>query len=98
MPSTSVYIYFEPSSLATAGFEGRDELEYPVDEALQEYGLGEVTGGGSGVNGTNIDIEVTDEARLGEAITLIRRILSDLNAPMTTLIQDQYGTVYQIED
>ncbi len=38
---------------------GRDEIEDPLDEALQAAGLGEVTGGGSGIDSNNIDVEVS---------------------------------------
>ncbi|MDY6994172.1 MAG: hypothetical protein SVR94_16435 [Pseudomonadota bacterium] len=67
-------------------FEGRDEIEEPLDEALQESNLGEITGGGSGLGSINIDVEVTD---LEAGINLIRKILQNISAPESTVI-NQY--------
>jgi hypothetical protein len=64
-------------------FGGRDEVEDPLDEALQAAGIGEVTGGGTGMGISNIDIEVTDfTAGLG----IIRRVLRGLGVARSTVI------------
>ncbi len=68
-------------------FSGRDEVEDPLDEALQHAGLGEVTGGGVGMGRTNIDVEVTDAKR---GLALIRDVLQDLSVASSTVIQ-QYS-------
>ncbi len=39
---------------------GRDEIEDPLGEALAALELGEVTGGGTGLGTSNIDVEVSD--------------------------------------
>lgn len=65
-------------------FGGRDEIEDPLDEALQQAGLGEVTGGGSGMGTSNIDIEVSDPVR---ALPLIREVLRSLGVAHSTLIR-----------
>ena len=67
-------------------FESRDEIEDPLEEALQNAGLGEVTGAGSGAGIINIDIEVNDfENGLG----LIRHVLRVLGVAASTVI-NQY--------
>lgn len=68
-------------------FDGRDEVEDPLDEALQQAGLGEITGGGSGMGCANIDVEVTDAKR---GLALIRQVLRDLEVAPSTVIQ-QYS-------
>jgi hypothetical protein len=65
-------------------FGGRDEIEDPLDEALQEAGLGEVTGGGSGMGRSNIDVEVTDPQR---GLALIREVLQHLAVAPSTVIK-----------
>jgi len=67
-------------------FGGRDEIEDPLDEALQRSGLGEVTGGGSGMGVANIDVEVIEAER---GLALIRDVLRELGvAPNTIIRQD----------
>ncbi|SKA97872.1 hypothetical protein SAMN02745166_02634 [Prosthecobacter debontii] len=65
-------------------FSGRDEIEDPLDEALQAAGLGEATGGGSGRGITNIDIEVTDTQR---GLALIWDVLQTLRVAPSTIIR-----------
>jgi hypothetical protein len=77
--------------------DGRQALEDDLDDALQEAGLGEVTGGGSGIKGSNIDIEVTDVA---EAVSLIRTILKREGASADTMIRhaEPDTTIYTVYD
>lgn len=65
-------------------FGGRDEIEDPIDEALQQAELGEVTGGGTGMGRSNIDIEVTDPQR---GLALIREILRSVGVAPSTVIR-----------
>ena len=66
-------------------FDGRDEVEDPLDEALQAAQLGEVSGGGSGSGRSNIDVELVD---LERGLQLVRRVLRELRvAPSTVIIQ-----------
>ena len=66
-------------------FDGRDEVEDPLDEALQGAQLGEVSGGGSGSGSSNIDVELVD---LERGLQLVRRVLRELGvAPSTVIIQ-----------
>ena len=82
MPGT---IFFEIIlQSADFTFGGRDEVEDPLDEALQEAGLGEVTGGGSGMGRSNIDVEVTDPQR---GLALIREVLQGLGVARSTIIR-----------
>jgi len=91
-------ISFPVHSGAAMGIEGRDEIEDPIDEALREAGIGEVTGGGGGCRGFNIDVEIEDERNLAQALQIIRQVLKDLKAsPEATIIhRDGNNTRYKI--
>ncbi|RYG57310.1 hypothetical protein EON80_28405 [bacterium] len=65
-------------------FEGRDDVEEPLEEALSDAELGEVTGGGSGPDTTNIDVEVTE---LEAGLALVRKVLLEIGAAKSTEIQ-----------
>jgi hypothetical protein len=86
MATVFLEVVFEPGTLRDTGFESRDEIEDPLHETLQEAGLGEVTGGGGGIYGSNIDIEISDARRFDEALALIRQVLRNLNVPHSTVI------------
>ena len=87
-PTVSATTFFEIIlQSADFTFGGRDEIEDPLDEALQQAGLGEVTGGGTGMGCANIDVEVTDSQR---GLTLIRQVLQRLAVAPSTVIQ-QYS-------
>jgi hypothetical protein len=60
-------ILIPPNSLSDA----RQAIEDLLEDALHQAAIGEVTGGGSGNRGSNIDCEVTD-AQL--AIRLIHQL------------------------
>ncbi|MDX1931074.1 MAG: hypothetical protein SFU56_00565 [Capsulimonadales bacterium] len=74
---------FLPKSLADHGFRGRDEIEDPLDQLLTSNGFGEVTGGGSGVRGTNIDF-VLESGSLEVALPVVKRFMRDAKLPPTT--------------
>lgn len=76
-------IIFRNSDFA---FDGRDEIGDPLDQALAEAGVGEVTGGGTGPDESNIDVEVTD---LAEGLAVIKRVLQGLGVASSTVI-NQY--------
>ena len=69
---------------ADFNFGGRDEIEDPLDEALQQANLGEVTGGGSGRGVSNIDVEVTDPE---QGLKVIRQLLQSLEVAKSTVIR-----------
>lgn len=52
-----IFIYFKLNPDTNID---RDELEDEIDEFLD--GKGEVTGGGAGIDGANIDVELFDES------------------------------------
>ncbi len=64
-------------------FGGRDAVEEPLADALEEAGIGEVTGGGGGPETCNIDVEVSD---LEKGLAIIRSTLSELGCPTSTEI------------
>ena len=66
-----------------SAFDSRDEVEDPLDEALTEAGVGEVSGGGSGGGIINIDVDASD---FDAALTIIRRVLTQLNVAVSTEI------------
>lgn len=81
------------------GIESRDEIEEPLEEALLESGLGEVSGGGGGSGVFVVDLEIKSEERLHEALDIIRGVLQKLNVPESTRIkrhkpQETSYTVY----
>jgi hypothetical protein len=83
-------IYFEIFLKAqdlTAANCSRDELEVPLQNALEQARLGTVTGGGSGSKGSIIEVEVTAPDRVSEALQLMRRTLADNRAPQSTVIK-----------
>jgi len=51
-------------------------------------GIGEVTGAGSGLGVSNLDVEVTD---LDEGLALLRTVLQDLEVPPSTMIYLNQG-------
>jgi hypothetical protein len=66
-----------------SAFLERDEVEDALQEALRAAGIGEVTGAGSGLGVSNLDVEVTD---LDAGLALVRKVLRDLEVPPTTMI------------
>ena len=72
-------------------FAGRDEIEDPLEEALIQSGVGEVTGGGSGMGFSNIDVEVKD---FDIGLKIIRNVLQSLKVSKTTIIK-QYKPIKQ---
>lgn len=67
-----------------AGIESRDEIEDPLEEALAESGLAEVTGGGGGSGVYIIDVEVFSEEQVEAALGVIRGVLEKVGAPPTS--------------
>ena len=86
MPTVFLEIVLRASDFTEAGFEARDEIEDPIADALEEHGLGEVTGGGGGMGWLNIDVEVGGEAHFQDALGLIRRTLVAMRVPRSTQI------------
>lgn len=99
MKTIFLEIFFPAGSFMEAGFFGRDEVEDPIHEALEETGLGEVTGGGSGNLGTNIDAEVSAR-RFDDALALISATLKEVGAPDAVEIIRHKPTrvVYTLEE
>ena len=63
----------------------RDLLEERLDEILK--GKGEVTGGGAGKDGVNIDIEIDDDYGNEEIIKIIKSELIRLKLPVDTYLK-----------
>lgn len=64
---------------------GLDEIEDELADALREFG--EVTGAGTGVSGSNIDVEIDNKIAEAEALKIVREALADLNLPSSTVIK-----------
>jgi hypothetical protein len=77
--SESLFIYLPP------GFTGaRDELEDAVADLLGKRG--EVTGGGAGIDGCNVDVEVFDPATTPKIVDSLVKMLRAFPVPRGTLI------------
>jgi len=74
-----VFIYF-PAGIDVE----KDVIEDTLDEAIGERG--EVTGGGIGEMGMNIDLDVEDDVTPEEILTVIRGALAELQAPYTKIV------------
>jgi hypothetical protein len=72
----SIYFY---SKLST----GRSAIEDDLEEILADKG--EVTGGGSGLSGSNIDIDIY-EGSAADFLEPIRTVLQELDVPDDTVI------------
>ena len=72
--------------------DGRDQIEDPLDDALRTAHLGEITGGGTGIGSSNIDVEVTD---LEQGLALVRKTLQSLGVARSTVI-NQYDPVKMV--
>ena len=86
MGTVFLEILLQDSDLVAAGFEGRDEIEDPLAEALEKADLGEVTGAGGGMGLHNVDVEIAEDQQFDQALRLIRRTLRKLNVPASTRI------------
>jgi hypothetical protein len=85
-------IVFDSEEL-DASFDGRDEIEDPLHEALVAAGVGAVTGGGGGGMGkSNLDAEVTDR---DAGLAVVRQVLRDLNVPPSTIVYVHEGDLRQ---
>lgn len=76
-----LYLILNSGSLAKLGFEARDQVEDPIDNALYEADLGNIVGGGGGMDKCHIEFEVTDK---GKARELIERELHKLKIPTSS--------------
>lgn len=73
---------------------GLDEIEEAINAALQ--GVGEVTGSGTGVSGSNIDIEILDACvDVSSIVQLIRNALATFNLPHSSVLVAQ-GVEYRL--
>ncbi|WP_414549574.1 hypothetical protein [Anabaena sp. CCY 0017] len=62
---------------------GRSAIEDELEDVLEDKG--EVTGGGSGVSGSNIDIEIY-EGTAYDFLNSIREVLKEFSVPTDTVI------------
>src|SRR5436853_348571 len=86
MAEIPITIWFEANSMEAVGIQGRSELEDPLEEALAHTDIAEISGGGSGDLGSDIVIDLFDDRRFDELLSLIRRVLRANGAPPSTLI------------
>jgi hypothetical protein len=76
-----VFIYFPPN-LGTA----RDEIEEALEDSLGE--VAEVTGGGSGQAGSNVDLVFNDLVPADKALDILRRALKDLRIHSAKIVMN----------
>ena len=77
--ATDVFIY---SKLRLSC--GRDVIEDAVDDAIS--GIGEVTGGGTGATGWNVDVELAGDGDAAPHVDSIVRVLRRLAVPNDTYV------------
>ena len=80
-------IIMQVEDLEKLNFGGRDEIEDPLERALTEAALGEVSGGGSGGGVAIIDVDIESEDKLAEALKVIRHVLREVVVPPSTIIK-----------
>jgi hypothetical protein len=85
MGTVFLEIVLVATDMEAAGIQSRDEIEDPLEEALEEAGVGEVTGGGGGLGKYTIDVEVS-RWRFRRALKVIRGALREAHAPSSTVI------------
>lgn len=85
----SIYFY---SKLSIARSAIEDDLDYVLGNK------GEVTGGGSGISGSNIDIDIYDGIA-ADFLEPIKNTLQELKVPSDTviMIEDEHFPVYEKE-
>jgi hypothetical protein len=93
-------IIMQVVDLKKFNFDGRDEIEDPIEQALADTGIGEVSGGGSGGGVAIIDVDLEKENDLAEALIVIRRVLRDLVVPPSTIIKQTQpvDAIFQVYD
>ena len=57
-----------------------------------------VTGAGRGINYANIEVETADEAKLSEALAVVKSTLQDLGLPQSTRIYLPGEQVHSLYD
>ena len=67
------------------GFDTISDVEQPLDQALIEAGVGEVTGGGIGAGWYRIEMDLTQPER---AFEVVRRLATWLELPSSTLLRE----------
>jgi len=77
----------QADDLNKLNFGGRDEIEEPLEKALADAALGEVSGGGSGGGVAIIDVDIESEDKLAEGLKVIRHVLRDVVVPPSTIIK-----------
>lgn len=75
-----VYIFIPPPLPVP-----RDEIEQAIEEALDDDG--EVTGGGSGESGANIDVELFDDEHARGQLETIRDVLRRFGVPRGSYVR-----------
>src|SRR5262245_6148600 len=90
MSADSTFLYVKIPA-AIMPLDRGEHFEDPLDDALQEAGVGEVTGGGSmmkpdgGIEYVGIDVDVTD---LEKALPIIREVMQRQGAPEGSVIEE----------
>jgi hypothetical protein len=93
-------IIMQSNDLQKLKFDGRDQIEDPLQKALSDRSLGEVSGGGSGGGVTIVDVDISKEENLAQGLKLIRQILQDIVVPPSTVIKQThpFDAVFEVYD
>lgn len=82
MSGTELTVVFLDADWA---FGGLHEVADPLDEALVEAGVGDVTGGGIGGGETRLEVTLSDHEA---GLEVLRRVLAELGAPASTRLRE----------
>lgn len=80
-----IEIILAAHDMRAAGLASRDDVEEPLEEALDASGLGAVTGGGGHAGMVTVDVEVED-AVAAKALALLKLTLVRLHVPGSVVL------------
>jgi hypothetical protein len=86
MTPAFIELQFSADDCERVGIMARDEIEDELTKFLDCSELCCVSGGGGGMGRYNIDVDVFDERRLDEVVSLLQTELRRLNVPRSSTI------------
>jgi hypothetical protein len=91
-------IAMNATDMAQAGLTERAQIEDALGRALTACKLGQVTGGGRGVSEAHVEVLAVNEAKLPEALQVVKSTLRELRLPESTRIYLPGEQVHNLYD